>query len=119
MFKKGIYEQGDGMRNYREFVTETVKNPEEAAEYLRASLEEYSSDGNLEDLQGGITELAKKTELNRQTLYRTLSKEGNPRIKTLRSVLSSLGFRLSVDPAESFQSRQRLVPGIHQYSEGL
>jgi len=103
------------MRNYRDFVTETVKNPEEAAEYLRASLEEYSSDGNLEafltavrtvaDARGGMSELAKQTELNRQTLYRTLSKDGNPRIKTLRSVLSSLGFRLSVEPAESFQNR--------------
>jgi probable addiction module antidote protein len=111
-----IYEQG--MRNYRDFVTELLKNPEEAAEYLRASLDEYSADGNLEafltavrtvaDAQGGITELAKKTELNRQTLYRTLSKEGNPRIKTLRSVLSSLGFRLSVEPAESAWQAENL-----------
>ncbi|MBW1649469.1 MAG: transcriptional regulator [Deltaproteobacteria bacterium] len=96
------------MRNYRDFVAETVKNPDEAAEYIRASLEEYSADGNLEaflttvrtvtNTMGGITELAKRTELNRQTLYRTLSKKGNPKIKTMRSVLSSLGLRLSVEP---------------------
>ncbi len=98
------------MRKYREFVTEIMNDPAEAAEYLRASLSEYSDDGNLEafltavrsvaDARGGIAELAKKTELNRQTLYRTLSKNGNPSIKTLRSVLSSLGFKLSVEPAE-------------------
>lgn len=99
------------MRKYRDFVAELVDDPAEAAEYLRASLSEYADDGNLEafltavrtvaDARGGISELARKTALNRQTLYRTLSKDGNPRIKTLRSVLGSLGLRLSVEPAES------------------
>jgi len=96
------------VRNYRNFVTETMNDPNEATEYLKASLEEYASDGDLEafltalrtvvDAQGGISELARKTELNRQTLYRTLSTAGNPRIKTLHSILSSLGFKLSVKP---------------------
>lgn len=100
------------MRKYRDFVSELMSDPTEAAEYLRASLSEYSDDGNLEafliavrtvaDARGGISELARKTELNRQTLYRTLSKDGNPRIKTLNSVLGSLGFRLSVEPVPSF-----------------
>lgn len=97
------------MRSYRSFVTETVKDPDEAAEYLRASLESYVLDSNIEaflvairtvaDTQGGIAEIAGKTGLNRQTLYRTLSKEGNPSIKTLQSILSSLGFKLSVERA--------------------
>ena len=104
------------MRNYRDFVTETMKDSTEAAEYLRSSLEEYSADGNLEaflaairsvaEAQGGIAGLAKKAELNRQTLYRTLSTTGNPRIKTLRSVLCSLGFRLAIEPVLSFDSRK-------------
>jgi len=106
----------DDIRNYRDFVTETMKNSSEAAEYLRASLEEYSADGNLEafiaairsvaEAQGGISGLAKKADLNRQTLYRTLSKEGNPRIRTLRSVLNSLGFRLTIEPVLSFHSTE-------------
>ncbi len=45
-----------------------------------------------------IAEIAKKTQLNRQNLYKTLSKTGNPKVKTLQSVLGSLGFRLSVEP---------------------
>ncbi|VEN72719.1 conserved hypothetical protein [Candidatus Desulfarcum epimagneticum] len=97
------------MRNYREFVLEKMKEPGEAAEYLRLSLDEYFKDGNTEafllalrtvaEARGGITKLSKNTELNRQTLYRTLSKKGNPKINTLRSILHSLGFRLSIEPA--------------------
>jgi len=96
------------MKNYREFVTQTMKDPDEAVEYLRCSLDEYFKDGNTEafltairtvaEAQGGMTKLSKNAELNRQTLYRTLSKKGNPRISTLRSILNSLGFRLSIEP---------------------
>ncbi|GAH71214.1 unnamed protein product, partial [marine sediment metagenome] len=31
-------------------------------------------------------------------LYRTLSREGNPRLKTLMAILESLGFKLLVKP---------------------
>ncbi len=61
------------MRDYRNLVKETMKDPKESAEYLKASLEEYEQDGNIEafllavktvtDAQGGISELAKKTKL--------------------------------------------------------
>ncbi|MBD3326549.1 hypothetical protein GF339_18335 [candidate division KSB3 bacterium] len=36
------------MRNYRELVVQTMQDPQEAAEYLKASLDEYEQDGNLE-----------------------------------------------------------------------
>jgi len=104
------------MRNYRDFVIETMKEPGEAAEYLSASLEEYSADGNLEafltavrsvaEAQGGIVEIAKRAELSRRTIDRTLSTAGNPRIKTLRSILNSLGFRLAIEPVLSFDSQR-------------
>lgn len=96
------------MRSYREMVTETVREPLEAAAYLQASLEAYEQDGNEEafllalrtlvDAQGGMTELARKTSLNRQSLYKTLSGNGNPRLQTLQSILHALGFRLSIEP---------------------
>jgi len=99
------------MKDYRNFVKETVHDPNEASEYLKASLDEYAKDGNIEsfllairtvaDGQGGITELAKKTELNRQSLYRTLSRDGNPRLKTLDIILNSLGFKLSIESISS------------------
>ncbi|MEW6663809.1 MAG: addiction module antidote protein [Thermodesulfobacteriota bacterium] len=84
-----------------------MEDPEEATEYLTASLDGYEGDGNMEafllalrtviDAQGGMTELARKTSLNRQNLYRTLSKNGNPRLQTLHEILNALGLRLSID----------------------
>lgn len=62
----------------------------------KASLDEYETDGNLEaflmairtvaEAKGVMSELARRTELNRQSLYRTLSKRGNPRLRTLGSM---------------------------------
>jgi probable addiction module antidote protein len=44
----------------------------------------------------GMTEIARKTGLGRQALYSALSMDGNPTLETLMSVLSALGFALSV-----------------------
>ncbi len=99
------------MRNFREYVKEKLKEPEEAVSYLNTALEEYEKDGDTEafllalrtvaEVRGGITELAKKTNLNRQHLYKTLSNKGNPSLNTLEVVLHGLGFRLSIVPLES------------------
>jgi len=107
---------GDTMKKYRDLVVEIMKDPEEATEYLKSSFDEYSIDGDIEALltaiksvakaQGGMTELAKKTNLNRQALYKTLSKNGNPKIKTLWSVLNSLGYRLTLEPAVPIRIKQ-------------
>lgn len=43
----------------------------------------------------GMTTLANNTGLSRETLYRTLSAEGNPTLSTLLAVLKALGFKLS------------------------
>lgn len=94
------------MRSYRDLVKEFVEDPQEASEYLRISLEEYESDGNLEaflkairtvaEARGGMTKLAEETKLNRQHLYKSLSANGNPTIRTLDSVLHFLGLRLTL-----------------------
>ena len=47
----------------------------------------------------GMTELARRTGLSRETLYRTLSAKGNPRLDTLAAILSAFGLRLAVAPA--------------------
>ena len=99
------------MRNYRDFKDyhiEKLRDPEEARLYLDIALEEYEEDGNTEaflialrdvaEAQGGVTKLAEQTNLNRPNLYKVLSEEGNPRLKTLGTVLHELGFRLSVEP---------------------
>ena len=43
-----------------------------------------------------MKQLAQDTQLSRESLYRTLSRKGNPRFSTLEAVLKSLGLKLSV-----------------------
>ena len=54
----------------------------------------------------GMTELARRTGLSRETLYRTLSVKGNPRLDTLAAILSAFGLRLSVLPATKPRARR-------------
>lgn len=55
----------------------------------------------------GMAELARRTGLNRETLYRTLSERGNPRLDTLDAILRAFGLRLSVQPAPQPKPRTR------------
>lgn len=46
----------------------------------------------------GMSEIAKKSGLGRQALYRALSEDGNPTLETLLGVLDALGLQLTVQP---------------------
>lgn len=50
---------------------------------------------------GGIRGVAKSAELNPNQLYRTLSKEGNPEIRSLTAILKTMGLRLAIQPIHS------------------
>lgn len=88
---------------------EALKDPQYAAIYL----EECLADGNIElfqaalrdvaKAQGGMTAIAKKASLSRESLYRALSIKGNPRLDTLTKVLSATGLRFSITPILSSQ----------------
>ena len=77
-----------------------------AAEYLNVLLQ----DGEPADLlvalrqiaeaHGGVRAVARETELNANQLYRTLSPQGNPELRSLFAVLKALGLRLAIQPAE-------------------
>lgn len=92
-------------KSFDDTSNQLLKNPNVAAMYL----EEILADGDLElftaalkDVAaarlGSITALSKETHLNREQLYKTLSKKGNPRLDTLTKVLHALGLRISVTP---------------------
>jgi probable addiction module antidote protein len=59
------------------------------------------------DAVGGMAALADKTGLSRETLYRTLSKHGNPRLDTLAVILAVFGLRLTIQPAQKSRGRRR------------
>ncbi len=49
----------------------------------------------------GMTDLAAKAGLSRESLYRALSEDGNPRLDTLMKVLAALGVKLSLAPVDA------------------
>lgn len=96
------------MRDFRDYLKDKLVDQAEAVSYLNVALEEYEKDHDADafllalrtvaEANGGISELAKKTNLNRQHLYRSLANKGNPRLITLETVLHGLGLRLSIVP---------------------
>ena len=52
----------------------------------------------------GMSEIAGKAGLSRESLYRALSKDGNPEFATVLRVVRALGMRISVDP-ESYSGQ--------------
>ena len=87
---------------YEDNLKKDLLDPIEAAEYLNAALEDGSKEVFLMALKDiadakGISEIARKTKLNRENLYRILSTQGNPKLKSLNSVLHSVGLKLSVE----------------------
>jgi probable addiction module antidote protein len=82
-----------------------LKDPRNAAAYVEAAIDDGDTEGllqalrNIAEARGGIAHVAEKTGLNREALYRTLSKRGNPQLKSLAAILNATGLRLSVTPA--------------------
>ena len=95
--------------NYEEWLIKSLKNKKEAATYLQVALKEYQNDNDLEafllelryvaEAQGGLGKLSKKTHLNRESLYKTLSSKGNPKLQTIGTLLKGLGFEFSIKAA--------------------
>lgn len=89
--------------SYHEHLIESLKDPVEAVEYLRAALAESDMPElflmalrNVSEARG-VRWLAKAANLNRESLYRMLSKKGNPELSSLYSILDALGLKLSVE----------------------
>jgi probable addiction module antidote protein len=59
------------------------------------------------DAIGGMAALADRTGLSRETLYRTLSDKGNPRLDTLAAILQAFGLRFAVAPVLERRRRAR------------
>ena len=92
------------VRDYKEHLLEQLQDPEEAAAYLNAALHDDDPHvfllalRDIAEAQGGMSWLADVADLNRESLYRTLSLRGNPRFFNLLSVLDAVGLELSIHP---------------------
>ena len=93
-------------KSYDAFLQEELRDPELAAAYLSAAMEEGSTEQLLLALRavaeanGGVAAVADKTQLNRQTMYKILSAEGNPTLTTLLAILQAIGITLTFTPQQ-------------------
>ena len=82
---------------------EHLKTEEDMALYLEAMIEESGGDpaaiavalGNIARAKG-MTEIARKTGLAKENLYKALSPEGNPEFATVLKVAKALGLKLHI-----------------------
>ena len=97
---------------YQEDLLLSLEDPQEAAAYLNAAIEDGDRAvfllalRNVAAAHGGMAAIAEKACLSRESLYRMLSRRGNPEIKSIFMLLHSLGLKLAVEP-ESKGPRKR------------
>jgi probable addiction module antidote protein len=88
---------------YQKVLDRKLSDPELAAEYLNACYDEGAEAflmglRDVVEAQGGVGRAAQLSKLNRESLYRLVSRKGNPRLSSLQSVLSTLGLRITFAP---------------------
>jgi probable addiction module antidote protein len=96
-------------RSHDEWVIELLREDRSFVdEYLAAAMEESNQDGGCEALLAalrhvaeaqGMAAVAERAGITRESLYRVLSPNGNPTIKTLLAVLDAAGLKLGVHRA--------------------
>ena len=82
------------------------KDPAFAREVINSILEDDK--GNIGELlivlrqmtkaYGGVPAVAEQAQLNPTQLYRTLSPDGNPALRSFSAILKAMGMRLAVQP---------------------
>src|SRR5688572_7605247 len=91
-------------------IEELRADRELAVEYLKAAMESLDDPDDraagllalrtVAEAYGGLAAVAREAGVSRESLYRSLSPSGNPTLKTLLAVLSTVGMRLSVESGD-------------------
>ncbi len=86
----------------RRYMLERLRDPATAAAYINAAAHEDDPGAflqalrNVAEARGGLSKIATRAGLNRQQLYRTLSRAGNPELRSLTRILDATGLQLVV-----------------------
>jgi probable addiction module antidote protein len=86
-------------------VAEYLETEADILAYLDAVMEEgdlpllYKALGDVARSHG-MTDIAKRTGMSRESLYKALSEKGNPSLATIAGVLEAMGLRLSIAQRE-------------------
>lgn len=89
--------------DYKRRLLKDLKDIKYAAGYLTAAFEEGEAVfllalRDVVQAQWGISALAKLTKLNRENLYDMLSEKGNPRLRSIATILDKLGLEMAFKP---------------------
>ncbi|MBB2893007.1 addiction module antidote protein [Flexivirga oryzae] len=92
----------DGFTRYDS--ADYLSSIDDVAAYLEAAVEEAGEDaafiaqalGTIAR-SGNVSELARRTGMSREGLYKALSEEGNPSFATIVKVATALGLRIHFD----------------------
>ncbi|MCU7916870.1 MAG: putative addiction module antidote protein [Candidatus Thiodiazotropha sp. (ex Epidulcina cf. delphinae)] len=90
-----------------------LQSPGEAAEYLNAAIEDghpavlLKALRNVAESAGGMSHLSRETGLSRESLYKALSEDGNPRLSSLDAILRAMGLRLNIQPLSPAEETDR------------
>lgn len=102
---------------------EFLGTPEAVAAYMDEALE--TNDAALISHALGVvaraksmTEIARKTGLSRESLYRALSAEGKPELGTVLKVLAALDLQLKAEPAPKPVARKKPAPSKKAVAPG-
>jgi probable addiction module antidote protein len=84
-------------------MADNINTKEEVFAYLEGALEENNIETLLDVIGAiarskGMAKIASEIGVNRESLYKSLSREGNPSFATVASVLDVLGYRIKVLP---------------------
>lgn len=90
------------MKSYDAAVVEMLRSdPKMPGKYLRAAFDEMGEEGgdtaflmalrHVVQAQGGMSEIAKKANISRGSLYQALSPEGNPTLRIITAVMKATG----------------------------
>ena len=101
-------------RSHDDAVIELLReDPGFADEYLAAALDEVEQAGGREALLAalrhiaeaqGMATVAEQAGIPRESLYRALSPNGNPTIKTLLAVIKAAGLKLAIQRIDKHPS---------------
>ncbi len=92
------------VRKVKETHNEQLRDPKVAAEYLSDALEDGEASVILmalrniaEAQEDGISGLAIRSELGRESMYKMLSANGNPKLSSFNKVIHGLGLKIKVE----------------------
>ncbi len=96
--------------SYHEDLMERLKKPKYAVSYLNEAFQDEDRRvfllalRDVVEARGGMSQFARRAKIPRISLYRILSREGNPEIKSLDNLLKPMGLCLRVASVNQLES---------------